>query len=397
MDVLKRKVMLIIPNLGMGGAQRSFIKLANWLVEKYQVVVVVFDDAYENVYQLNAEIRHLGKVSPDNLIGKISNFRKRFKCLIQLKKEFNPSVSVSFLESADYLNVITGTGDKKIISIRGSKRYDPHISGVQGYIRKKILLPFFYRKADKIVTASKGLKDEIGNDYPSLQKNVIAIPNGFQINPLPYKNDNTPYFILTWAGRFADEKGLDELVKIFTGCFRANPSFRLLLLGDGVYRGKIFKELEDNKINAVVTDKFSNTLFEENAVVFSNPGAEYERYLAMGDLFILTSPSEGFPNVIIEAMQQGLPVVSTDCKWGPREVLEPSLTYQDEIRYPYNGEYGILLPLFTDESSFRIWEATLLELSSDNLRLEYYRKKLETGCRRFDQEEIKQRWIVEII
>ena len=45
MDVLKRKVMLIIPNLGMGGAQRSFIKLANWLVEKYQVVVVVFDDA----------------------------------------------------------------------------------------------------------------------------------------------------------------------------------------------------------------------------------------------------------------------------------------------------------------------------------------------------------------
>ena len=186
---------------------------------------------------------------------------------------------------------------------------------------------------------------------------------------------------------------MDELVKVFTGCFRANPSFRLLLLGDGVYRGKIFKELEDNKINAVVSDKFSNSLFGENAVVFCNPGAEYERYLAMGDLFILTSPSEGFPNVIIEAMQQGLPVVSTDCKWGPREVLEPSLTYQTAIQYPYFGEFGILLPLFTQEASFRLWETTLFELCSDKLRLENYRNKLESGCRQFDQEQIKQRWI----
>ena len=342
---------------------------------------------------MNAEIRHLGKVSPGNLIGKILNFRKRVKRLIQLKKEFNPSVSISFLESADYMNVITGTGDKKIISIRGSKRYDPHISGVQGYVRKKILLPFFYRKADKIVATSKGLKDEICNDYSTLKKKVIAIPNGFQINSLPDKNDNAPYFILTWAGRFGDEKGLDELVKLFTACYRANPSFRLLLLGEGFYREKIFKQLQVNKIKAVVSDKFSKTLFVENAVVFCNPGIEYERYLAIGDLFILTSPSEGFPNVIIEAMLQGLPVVSTDCKWGPREVLEPSITYQAKIQYPYFGEFGILLPLFKDEDSLRIWEATLLELCSDKLRLENYRQKLESGCRQFDQEQIKQRWM----
>ena len=61
MDVRKSSVMMIIPNLGMGGAQRAFIKLANWLSESYSVIIVVFDRTYENVYPLNADIKYLGE------------------------------------------------------------------------------------------------------------------------------------------------------------------------------------------------------------------------------------------------------------------------------------------------------------------------------------------------
>ena len=393
MDVRKNSVMMIIPNLGMGGAQSSFIKLANWLSESYSVIIVVFDKAFENIYPLNSDIKYLGEVSPGSMIGKLLNFRKRIRRLKQLKKELKPIVSISFLEGADYLNVLAGKEDKKIISIRGSKRYDPHIKGFVGFVRRKILIPFLYKKADVIVTASKGLEVEFRNDYPSLIRKINTIPNGFQLKFLQEKNNNSPYFIMVWAGRFCDEKGLDELITIFTSCYRADHSFRLLLLGDGTYREKLLKQLQDYEIKSLVTETYSRSLVEQNIVIFCNPGAAYERYLSIGDVFILTSPSEGFPNVIIEAMQHGLPVVSTDCKWGPREVLEPSLPYQTEISYPHFGQYGILLPLPVNKNALNIWHTTLLEVRSDKSRLEFFRKKIYDACKPFDQENVKKQWL----
>ena len=393
MDVDKKKVMLIIPNLGMGGAQRSFIKLANWLAEIYQVTVVVFDKAFENLYPLHADIRYLGEVSQSSLMGKAINFWKRIKSLNRLKKNLNPSVCISFLEGADYLNMLTGSKVKRIISIRGSKRYDPHIKGLWGIVRKKILIPYFYKKADAIVTVSKGLEFEIRNDFPSLAGKLTTIPNGFQLKPVQAVNTDSPFFILTWAGRFGDEKGLKELIQIFVSCYRENPSFRLMLLGDGAYRAKLLKQLEVNKIKTLVTDTMTTSLFEHNTVIFCNPGSAYEQYLSMGDVFVLTSPSEGFPNVIIEAMQQGLPVISTDCKWGPREVLEPSLKYNIKISYPYFGEFGVLLPLPLNEAAINVWKTILLEFQLDRSKLQRYREKNEDACMPFEQNKIKQNWV----
>ena len=244
-----------------------------------------------------------------------------------------------------------------------------------------------------IVAISKGVEFEIKNSYPSFEKKIKTIYNGFKLElPVTSKAINEEYFILTWAGRFGDEKGLDELITVFTSCYRADQSIRLLLLGDGYYREKILKQLQDNEIKAIVSDKFSIDLFEDNAVVCCNPGTEFENYLARGDLFILTSPSEGLGNVIIEALQQRLPVVSTDCKWGPREVLEPSLHCLASISYPHFGEYGILLPLFNNEDAYKIWETTILRLRSEKSLLVNYRQKSDKACKRFDQDVIKKQW-----
>lgn len=391
MDGEKLKVLLIIPNLGMGGAQRSFFKVANWIAEKHEVIVVTFNDAYQPYYPLNGQVLYLNKIS-NTETGRLSRNITRIKELKRIKRHYKIDISISFLEGADYLNIIANTGEKKIISIRGSKRYDPHIRGLTGFIRRKILIPFLYRKADKIATASVGLLNEIQKDYPLLYKKSIAIPNGYENTKHKFNGNTTPFFLITWAGRFGDEKGLNELIDIYISCFKKNGSLKLLLLGEGSYRNVLIAKLKKENIAFANVDEFNPSLLYDFNVVFCNPGDKYEDYLSFGDLFILSSPSEGFPNVIIEAMQKGLPVISTDCHWGPREILAPGTDYQKGIQYPYLAEYGILLPVLTKTSSHKIWIETLLTVVENKQLLNDYSVKSTRVLESYDEKIIKQKW-----
>lgn len=386
------RVLLVIPNFGMGGAQRSFAKLANWLSERYEVSVVVFDDSFKDFYSINAKIYLLSGRSGHGIFSKFLNFLKRVNSLKKIKKVLKPYVTISFLEGADYLNMLCKNGSKRIISIRGSKRYDPHIKGVSGWIRKKILIPVFYRRADIIVTASEGLLLEVQEDYPCLRKKLICIPNGYDIKTSQSKISESPYFVLVWAGRFGDEKGLDELIAVFSLCMNRNSHFRLLLLGDGYYKQHIINLVEKHSLKYTVSNEFHIHLFESVSVVFCNPGDKYDQYLSKGDVFLLTSPSEGFPNVLIEALQQRLVVVSTDCKWGPREILAPDVKYNTSIHYPFFGANGILLPTFETADSIETWTNALIFLYKERELLAKYSKVGTEAVQRYSAEIIKNKW-----
>jgi glycosyltransferase involved in cell wall biosynthesis len=81
-------------------------------------------------------------------------------------------------------------------------------------------------------------------------------------------------------------------------------------------------------------------------------------YLKKSDIFVLSSKREGFGYVLIEAMSQGKPVISTNTPYGPSEILD-------------NGKYGILVPMGDEEAMKR----AILKLLTDKKKYHYYAKK----------------------
>jgi glycosyltransferase involved in cell wall biosynthesis len=108
------------------------------------------------------------------------------------------------------------------------------------------------------------------------------------------------------------------LIKAFKEVIEILPETRLLIIGEGPDRNKLLNLIRELGI--------------ENRVQISGIKRNPFKYLSRANVFVLSSVSEGFGNVILEAMVCGCPVVSTDCPSGPREIIT-------------DGENGILVPV----------------------------------------------------
>ena len=96
------------------------------------------------------------------------------------------------------------------------------------------------------------------------------------------------------------------------------------------------------------------------------------KYLSKADCFVLGSNNEGFPNVLLEALACGLPIISTDCESGPREILSPSSNALSHFNQKYElVEYGILTPIKNQEM---LTSAMTLIMNNNQLRNSYASK-----------------------
>src|SRR6187549_4201625 len=120
----KKKILLIIPELTMGGAQRSISKLSIEFARHHTVWLVIFNKVDGLAYAHGGELVSLDVVPSGGIPNKIKSFIQRVRRLRKLKKDLGIDVSISFLEGADYINILSKANDKIILSIRGSKRHD---------------------------------------------------------------------------------------------------------------------------------------------------------------------------------------------------------------------------------------------------------------------------------
>jgi glycosyltransferase involved in cell wall biosynthesis len=188
------------------------------------------------------------------------------------------------------------------------------------------LANWFYPWADDIIAVSKGVADDLAHAACLPRDRIQVIYNPIVTSDLyeksrepfehPWFNAGEPPVVLA-VGRLTAQKAFDILIRAFAR-IRARRPTRLLILGEGEDRLAL-----QNLVNQLGLDQDVSL-----PGFVSNPYA----YMAHAAVLTLSSRWEGLPTVLVEAMSLGIPVISTDCPSGPREILR-------------DGQYGRLVPV----------------------------------------------------
>jgi glycosyltransferase involved in cell wall biosynthesis len=393
-----KKVLLIIPELTMGGAQRSLSKLSVELARRYKVWILIFNRKHTIAYNYGGELISLDVVPGPGMINKAVAFLQRVRRLKEIKKTIDVDVSISFLEGADYINVLSKSGEKVVLSIRGSKEHDETIHGKYSWLRKKILIPFLYKRADEIIAVNNGIVSELVRSYGLEERKKIVIGNYYDIQEIVELSNNAkseavlrlysdPVMITT--GRFAPEKGLNQLLEVFGRLKKEKyPNLRLVMLGDGPEYNNLVSTIRRLGLVHHVGLDFNES---PDVLIIKNEKNVF-KYLRGATVYLMNSSSEGFPNGLAEAMICDVPVVSSDCPYGPREIMEPNHPFPTDLPKPYTSTNGVLMPNIRTANDSQIWVDTLAHLIADKeLRL-----KLAKNARQrialFDKDSIISQW-----
>lgn len=377
----KPKLLMVIPNLGLGGAQRVFHDHSVELTKYYDVTEAVFDFDSENLYPSGNLLESLAVTGGGGPVRKLANFFRRVGQLRRLKQRLSTDICISHLEGADYVNLLSRGREKVILLIHGSKTHDRNISGTTGWLRKRVLMPLLYRRADRIVTVSLGIIPEMVDDYGVDARKLSAINNSFEVEsvweraqeplPLAMQAVYAAGSVLVTSGRLAIQKNQKPLLDIFAA-LRAKQVVKLVFIGDGELREELVQHARSRGL-CVHEAWGKEPLTPDFDVYFVGLQHNPFQYIRPASVFVFPSAWEGFPLALGEAMTCGVPVVSTDCPTGPREMLAPaSATPAVPIRAAEWAEYGLLMPMLTEAATLaadeHVWVATLGGLLNDAVK-----------------------------
>lgn len=303
----KIKIYVFHPYSGKGGADLSISRLINGLSDKkYEI-----DFLSLNTPLIKKKIFKKIKFIKINSSRTLFSFSKIINHINQDKKGYLKKI---FISNQYFANILSVIFLKKIKNVKIVLLERNHIDEFKYYkdyidfIKKKIikfLIVFFYNKADKI----------IGNSYDlskSLQKliktNVHTIYNPcyFPSNNYKKKFHNNKHINILNVARLELQKDHLTLLKAINN-LKSSVKLKLNIVGYGSQLSKIQKYIENNNLKSIVqlhTNVNDTSKFYKDA-----------------DLFILSSIYEGFPNVLVEAAQNNVPIISTNCNSGPREIL----------------------------------------------------------------------------
>jgi len=355
---------MLITNYGYGGAQRVFAQLVNGLSKDYTVIKIVFNNDEEDVYSSKQETYSLEVSAGTNLVSKCVNFLNRCYKLYKLKKKYSPQYTISHLEGANFVNVLSWGKGLSVLCVHGSKTAeDSNRKGIIKFIENKILTPILYNSAYKVITVSRGISEELTSVFKVKKRKLLPIQNGVDIENIKHLSEalldhrekrlfNKKTII--FSGRLAAQKNPLALIDIYCRLENRNE-INLVIIGDGPLKGDMKERCK--KFNLIYQDGLSDDGNPDAGVMFLGFCANPFKFLKYATLFLLTSDFEGFPLAPCEAMVLGLPVMATDCPTGTREILAPHTTYDrdDKLQSPEETAFGILMPLLQDDEATEVW------------------------------------------
>ena len=307
-----------------GGAERVVITLANSFANNgIDVTMIVVSSAGPLACELSDKVRviDLGKKRAITSVRSLGKILKEgaYDSVMSTIDNINVTLVVTARLYRLKTNVVVRLANAPSQLGRGK-------TGVKDIIFR-LLKPLVFRvtgHADHIVAVSNGVRQDFLSMNPSAQDRVSVIYNptiSSKIFELAQESVNLERFfhdgapVILAIGRLEPQKDFETLIDAFS-LIAKERDVRLCILGEGSCRPRLEKKISSFNLQ----DKVALPGFDNNPY----------RYLARSSVFVLSSLYEGLPNVLIQALAFGLPIVSTDCKHGPREILE-------------NGALGLLV------------------------------------------------------
>lgn len=307
-------VILHIPSLGGGGAERVALDIArHFVAEKKTIALFIYRNG--SAYELPAGVDVIVSRSNGH-IGRVLEFRA-------LLRNVEVQTVVSFLPYANLVSLLANLWVRQ----RPRLVVSEHLSSVElGHpsLNERIkfaLLTLLYKRSDCIVAVSEGIAADLRMRLgKAISHKIVVIYNPCHITEIydsRPSGDAQNQTILA-VGRLVPQKGFDTLISAFRDVRQEVADARLTILGEGPERLKLEALVAQYGLQESITlPGFSRDI-----------AGAYQ----CADLFVCSSRAEGFGNVIVEALSFGLPVVSTACRHGPEEILE-------------GGRYGTLVPV----------------------------------------------------
>lgn len=331
------KIGFLIPTLEGGGAERILSQLINNLPNKYIKHLILFNQKICYPIDSKVKIIDLARPSTNNILKKITNFIIRPIKLRNRIKKYKLTVLLSFLENANFVNLLTWIPHsvKRIVSVRVSiSRKHQYYSLVERLLIKKL-----YNRADTIICPSEGIGKELIKQYSIKKEKINVINNPCDIGQIQEKMNHSlsrlhkiilNQSIIITVGRLQKQKGHWHLIRAMKKVNSIYPEAQLVIIGEGCLHNYYLKLIKEMNLE----DRIFLVGFKKNPF----------KFIKASDVFVLPSIFEGFPNVLIEAMACGIPVIATDCETGPKEIISPEHINDVSTRKILYGKYGILTP-----------------------------------------------------
>lgn len=377
-----KKVAFFIPDLGGAGAERVVSNLTQALAEKGYDIFLILYNQKDMAYAYGGKLLIIDGSSSVLLKSKILKFLYRTYRLKMLKLKYKFDVVISFLENPDFQNILTKGKEKVYISVRNyaSKSYSKS---------KRLISKLLYRRADKIIAVSEEVKEDLISNFFIEEGKVKVIYNPYDLEKInllaketiegKFQDIFNKKCILN-TGRLTRQKGQWHLIRVFSYICNEFNDVDLVFLGEGPLLEKLKRLAE----NLGIIDRVHFIGFQCNPF----------KFMKNSFLYVLTSLYEGFPNTLVEAMICGLPVISANCRSGPREILLEAKDSTDE-------NYGILLDEFHQNEDIeglilseeeKKMAARICELLRNNEEYQIYRTKSIERSKDFRLTNIIDEW-----
>ncbi len=370
-----KKITFLVLHLAYGGAEQAVISEANLLADRYQVEIICFYRLLDKpAFYLNPKVNIIyltegirpnrdeikAAIQEKNIVQVVKEGLKSLRILYLRKSKMKYAIKHSdadIIISSRYLyhKILVQNAKKNVVCIAQEHN---HHNNNNKYIKKQIKA---VKNMDYFMPVSKELFDFYAEKLIKEKVECKYIPH--YLERIPELNSDLCGKNIISVGRLAPEKDFSELIEIFAEIDKKVQGWKLHIIGDGEEKGKLQELIEKKRLQGKI-------------ILHGFQGKEYiEKIMYQSSLYVMTSRTESFGLVLIEAQSYGLPCVAYDCAQGAKEIID-------------SGENGILVKGHSRETMV----SEILKLIENR----DYREKLgnagKHSAMKYSKENIKIQW-----